>query len=450
MDLSAQKLQPSAFSGLPSVLMDAAKIGPMAQILAVDLVEHGDPAARNAWVGQQLFNLMSHARVHSKFWAKRLDRKALANLARAPVLRRHELAEQVAAEGALPLTGPHRRATQQVTSGSTGVASRFFASDMNAEYNGIRGIAQYLFDGRSLEPNRVTLKRANIADGKGYAISSSPHWAGPLGEIFKNGSGRKIDFQHADYAQLGEELSRRPCGYFNSIPSHFVALRHAMGEEKFAALRITEFVSTGQDVTAELRELCAKSGIRVRDLYSCEEVGPIGFECAANPGTYHVATSNVVVESEGPFQEVGGFRVGRLLITHLHSYATPFIRYEIGDLGALAPACACGHRGPVISYLHGRVAALLRHRDGALTSFNIGTKYLEDAMRVREFRVRQTALGRLVVEIVPEGEAPAGAGEAVARLFRSHFGAEFDVDVRMVERIDWGGAYKRMMFRCEI
>jgi phenylacetate-CoA ligase len=259
----------------------------------------------------------------------------------------------------------------------------------------------------------VALSRADVSNERGYAISSSPNWAGPLAEIFRNGGARNIDFRHADYAQLGEELSRKPCGYFISLPSHLLALRAAMGQEKFLKLRIEEFISTGQEITEELRDLCRESGIRVRNVYSCEEVGPIAFECGAYPGTLHIATSNVVVECDEPLQEVDGQRVGKLLITHLHSYATPFIRYEVGDLGALAPECPCGHRGPVISRLHGRVASMLRHRDGSLTSFQVGSRFLEDILPLKEYRIRQTALDKLVVEIVPLVDAPENAVERV-------------------------------------
>ncbi len=306
LDFSAQKLQLNAFSVLASNLIDAAKIGPLETILSMDLLENGDPGARNVWISQQIFNLLSHARVHSKFWANRLDRKALNNLASAPVLSRRELAEQVVSEGALPLGGLHQRAVPHATSGSTGVASRFFITDMNAGYSGLRSIAQYLFEGRSLELNRVSIKRAAVADKKGYTISSSPHWAGPLAQVFRNGTGRLVDFQHADYAQLGAELSQRPCGYFNTMPSQLMALASAMGRENFRKLRIAEFVSTGQTIPQELRELCDDSGIRVRDTYSSEEIGPIAFECAARPGTFHIATSNVVVECDEPFHEIDG------------------------------------------------------------------------------------------------------------------------------------------------
>jgi phenylacetate-coenzyme A ligase PaaK-like adenylate-forming protein len=450
LDFSAQKLQLNAFSTLPSNLIDMPKIGPLAPVLAMDLLENGDAAARNAWVNQQVFNLLTHARAHSKFWAARLDRKAPNNLARAPVFRRQELSEQVLGEGCLPLSGQHRHAKPHLTSGSTGIASRFFISDMNAAYNGLRGAAQYLFDGRSLEFNRVSFTLAKVDDKKGYAISHAPHWAGPLAEVFRNGSLRTVNFQFPDFAQLGEELLRKPCGYFNALPSFFLALRDALGQENFLKLQIKEFVSKGQHIPAEARDLCRESGIHIRDTYSCEEVGPIAFECSAIPGAFHVATSNVVVECEEPLLDVDGERVGKLLITHLHSYATPFIRYEIGDLGALAPECACGHRGPTVTRLHGRLASLLRHRNGPLTSFLMPEACIDEILPAKEFRVRQTALDRMVIEIIPLGETSEKAVEGIANLLRDRFGAEFEVDVKIVDRIDWGGGYKRLMFRCEI
>ena len=106
--------------------------------------------------------------------------------------------------------------------------------------------------------------------------------------------------------------------------------------------------------------------------YSSEEVGLIGSECPNSPGNYHVATSNVVVEVlEDEGFEIGGAKLGRVLVTHLHSYATPFIRYDLGDLASLADRCACGHDGPVLYNIHGRTKSLLKHRDGRISPFYV-------------------------------------------------------------------------------
>ncbi|WP_204310603.1 hypothetical protein, partial [Escherichia coli] len=89
--------------------------------------------------------------------------------------------------------------------------------------------------------------------------------------------------------------------------------------------------------------------------YSSEEVGSIGLECQANAGVYHVSTSNVLVEiiPAASVRTVSG-TTGLVLVTHLHSYATPFIRYDLGDIATLADRCPCGHDGPVLSNIQGR------------------------------------------------------------------------------------------------
>ena len=81
----------------------------------------------------------------------------------------------------------------------------------------------------------------------------------------------------------------------------------------------------------------------MRSGYSSEEVSLIGSECEAFPSHYHIAHSNVIVEVDKTSGvAVGGKTLGRILLTHLHSYATPFIRYDVGDLGTLADTCECG------------------------------------------------------------------------------------------------------------
>ena len=50
----------------------------------------------------------------------------------------------------------------------------------------------------------------------------------------------------------------------------------------------------------------------------------IGAECSKFSGYYHVATSNVIVEVVDRRFEIDGINLGKVLVTHLHSYATPF------------------------------------------------------------------------------------------------------------------------------
>ncbi len=55
----------------------------------------------------------------------------------------------------------------------------------------------------------------------------------------------------------------------------------------------------------------------------------------------------------------------------------------------------------------------------------------------------------MIVEIVPLAAGQDAAGR-ISSLMPEPFRAEFDIDVRLVDRIDWGASYRRLVFRCDI
>jgi phenylacetate-coenzyme A ligase PaaK-like adenylate-forming protein len=190
-------------------------------------------------------------------------------------------------------------------------------------------------------------------------------------------------------------------------------------------------------------------GIPVRATYSCEEVGPIGFECEASQGHYHVASSNVIVETEGPY-EIGGKKLGRVLLTHLHSYATPFIRYDVGDLASLSQRCPCGHNGPTIHDLFGRLTNALKHPDGRLSAFLIRGEELLEIVKYTEFRIRQVSLDAITVELGGRETLTAEEIGGVTAFLRARAGDAFRIDVIARTAIDWGNSAKRLSFQCEV
>jgi phenylacetate-coenzyme A ligase PaaK-like adenylate-forming protein len=192
-------------------------------------------------------------------------------------------------------------------------------------------------------------------------------------------------------------------------------------------------------------------GISVRSTYSAQEIGPIGFECEHISGNYHVATSNVIVEVDsGQSYQLGSHRLGRVLVTHLHSYATPFIRYDIGDLGFLSFECACGHRGPTLSNVYGRGKNLLKHRDGTISPFYLGASLIAELPELKDYRIRQTGVGTLVVEVGGRTELSPNEQTTITNLIQKQAGNEFQVEVRPVPEIDWRGSVKRLGFYNEV
>ena len=56
---------------------------------------------------------------------------------------------------------------------------------------------------------------------------------------------------------------------------------------------------------------------------------------------------------------------GRVVVTDLNNFATPLIRYDIGDYAQVGPTCPCGRGLPTLKRILGRERNLIRMPDGS-------------------------------------------------------------------------------------
>lgn len=140
-------------------------------------------------------------------------------------------------------------------------------------------------------------------------------------------------------------------------------------------------------------------GCRVYNYYGSCEMSHIAAECGHHEGL-HVFDENVgleVVDDEG---QVADGEDGRLLLTNLHNYAMPFIRYEIGDSGrVLGDECSCG-RGLTLFSLQGRTNEHFVCSDGSFTLL-CDLQRVFDELPIQDFQVVQEDLDNLVARIAP-------------------------------------------------
>ena len=57
--------------------------------------------------------------------------------------------------------------------------------------------------------------------------------------------------------------------------------------------------------------------------------------------------------------------VGRVVITALHNFATPLLRYDLGDFAEFGAPCRCGRGLAVIRRILGRIRNRIRLPDGS-------------------------------------------------------------------------------------
>jgi phenylacetate-CoA ligase len=133
----------------------------------------------------------------------------------------------------------------------------------------------------------------------------------------------------------------------------------------------------------------------------------IATECNAHAGL-HVSTENLVVElivrNGEKVRAARPGETGEVVVTDLHNFGMPFIRYVTGDvaIAGLAERCPCGRALPRLAGVHGRVTETLRDQNGSLVDgilFNI--IFTEMADVVRQFQVVQAVDRSVTIKIVP-------------------------------------------------
>jgi phenylacetate-CoA ligase len=453
IDFSSLSLAPRAFSETPMTFCSSEHKRVLSSILDILLVETGGPTARENWQATQLRNLLAHAARSSTFWRKRIEPKRVRNevrLAALPVLSRAELREQVAREGSLmPLDGPEP-VKKHSTSGSSGMPVEFFVTRMNGYYNSVRGVTQFFIDDRDLSLNSLRFKAGVVDDPRGFKVTPGQPMHGLAG-LVTGGMQKWITYTIPNLPALCKELRREPVGYMVSPPGPVAMLLQFAGADFFREIDVAAWFAFGGHPFPELRQAFASVNIPTTANYSCEEVGMIAQECRATRDFYHVCTSNVIVEVDtSEALELGGKPAGRVLVTHLHSYATPFIRYDVGDIASLQDSCPCGHQGPVLTNIYGRTKQLLKHADGRLAPFYVPGSEMLSVANISEFRIRQIEIQKLVVEVAAPNPLPPAKIDACKELIQTYAGVDFAIQISQVSKIDWGQDTKRLGFRNEL
>ena len=139
---------------------------------------------------------------------------------------------------------------------------------------------------------------------------------------------------------------------------------------------------------------------KVYDFYGSRETPAIAGEC--NNGLIHVFMFQHYLEVlDAHNMPVKQGETGKIVLTQLHNYSMPLIRYEIGDLAVLGPKkCACGNPLPTLSKIVGRITDNFIKEDGTIIHGEYFTHlfYFKDWLQT--FQVVQEDYKKIRVVIV--------------------------------------------------
>jgi phenylacetate-coenzyme A ligase PaaK-like adenylate-forming protein len=455
INLTGRPLRSDAYSGHPFTFVDPAVQTYLANITAIDLIENGDRAARESWQNRQLTNLLKHAHGRSKFWRGRMPSRMINHgiMKFLPIQTREDIGTQFTVEGSLVTSEGNAPVSSYSSTGSTGTPVKVYVSQENAYYNSIRGLAQYFLNNLSLDENRTRIGPATSLEGlerQALKVTTFDSWGGPLGRVFRTGKAKTIGHHHDDTALI-KELSKDQVGYLVCPNRYLDVLMNNGGTDLIKTLGVKLWIHNSDYREPDLVKTLQDIGVQSTSNYSAGELGPIAYECLQYQGYFHVAHTNVIVECDDDLTaSFNGASLGRLLITHLHSYATPIIRYDIGDFAQLDNQCRCGHNGPTISNIFGRGKHFLRRPDGKLLPFYLSTRVLLEAVALKECRIRQTAIDTITIEIGGRENISADEETRLRNLIAKATDPIFKIKIMPVKEIDWSGNPKRLFFSSSV
>jgi len=252
-------------------------------------------------------------------------------------------------------------------------------------------------------------------------VGTPPHgtraqgWGGPAEEVWETGPSAALHLSAPADTQLRWLLDVDP-HYLLTFPSNLRELVEHAAARGRRPPRLEQVRTVGETVSAELRALLERCwGVPLVDLYSSNEAGYLALQCPQS-GRYHVMSESVLLEVlDDRDRPCRPGEVGRVVITVLHGFATPLIRYDIGDYAEQGAPCRCGRGLPVLERIVGRVRNLVTLPDGRRFWPPLGVARLREAAPVRQAQLVQVSREAIEVHLVAERALGAGDEAALTR-----------------------------------
>jgi phenylacetate-CoA ligase len=271
----------------------------------------------------------------------------------------------------------------------------------------------------------------------------------------------------AFYERQVKRRSRYALGYPSALTTFATELEAQSLDGR--ALGWKAAITTAEVLHEHQRERIERAlGCRVADSYGCAEIGLVGIECAH--GRMHVPVESVAVDFA-----VNADGLTELLLTDLHNWSQPMIRYRVGDLlrapgvpaegapgsnpaaGAsltpaadallAAPACPCGLPLPVLPGVTGRAGDTLELPGGRRVNANLPSYIFKKhgkADTIREYQFVQFEGGNVALRITLGPNWQDTMRTELAAEVRRVLG--IDVDLEIVPRIERRGRGKHRDF----
>jgi phenylacetate-CoA ligase len=187
--------------------------------------------------------------------------------------------------------------------------------------------------------------------------------------------------------------------------------------------------------------------------YGCAEAGIISFECPL--GGHHIMSDCIYEEfletddlsSRNAYKEI--------IVTDLHNYSMPIIRYRLGDrIVPKEDTCQCGRGLPLIEKVEGRLMNFVLGVNGkkyheTIFDYTI-LQLIKNNIGIKHFKVYQKAVDEIKIELVKNDYFDEAGLQYISNKIKDYLGRETKIYFEFVDNIQRESSGKLRYFVSEL
>lgn len=358
------------------------------------------------------------------------DIKSISDLAHLPILEKSTIQQYYAS---FITKHPEKfHIIPNATGGSTGEPLKFFITRYSHDYGLADIMRHYHWTGWHIGEKHAFLWGAE-RDNPVRTLKGRIHaWA--------------LRYKWLNSFKLNTQMMRK---FANSIQKYkpVILIGYATSLYTFAKFLEAEGIELqsiqGVQSSAETlfdwqRKLIRKQfNCNVFDRYGCREIGNIAHECSAHNGL-HISQELMHVEVLRNGEPADFGQEGDIVVTSFMNYAFPFVRYSIGDRGALIDdgACECGRELVRMSPKLGRKSDNFYFENGLVVHGEYFTHLFYNIKNVKQFQVIQKSYSQIIIRIVTLDGTNKIPLKRIISDIQSWVGLPIEVEFEFLERIE--------------
>jgi phenylacetate-CoA ligase len=378
-------------------------------------------------------NVPFYKKFYDQYGVTPSDLKSLDDIQKFPILSR-ELVRDTTFKERIATHVDISQCTAYTTSGSTGIPVIVLEDKYSADYLDayhLRRLFEYGY-----EPWHKILHFTTQWPPKKETIGTTSDARSGLAKKIRERMVKRL-MVGLDIDKHIELLKTEQPEFLIAPPSYLKVIAKTIHERNIVNIKPKVLISCGEVLDDSSRTILSSSfGSEVYNGYGCIEIAPMGmaWECRHRSGL-HINSDVVFLEFLRDGEPISSGESGEVVATSLFRYATPLIRYRVGDIATPSDEmCPCGRKMPLIKHIDGRIVDFLKTPDGSMISPYSLILTIQEIPGVAKFQVRQESQHKIKILIEKGKDFTQDTLTQLNALCLELFGSDLQFQIEIVEK----------------